>query len=711
MESDSTLAQRTLAGETECYRTLVERYKDAVYGVALSKTGSFADAEDLAQEAFLAAYESLPKLKTQAKFGSWLYGIALNKTRMHLRSQSLDARRAQPQTSNPPPADEIAARRETQAAIISALKSLPDASRETATLYYIDGYSQKDISKFTNRPLGTIKRRLHDARKKLRKELVAMVETELKSSRPKREFTDHVLRKISQVRVYASDKTMQSLLLTDSKKRSFVICVGNLEAQAIAPWLSGKVPSEPTDLHSALVATLNRFGRRIEEVVVGELKASTFYGTIKVKSGKRITEIDSRPSDAINLAVRAGTPIFVDKDVAEQCLIRRKDGKPAAPRTARQRVKLGRWPVPFKTLSEVLRAVGRNPENATARENLHRAASKFLPNPPRLVGDPRKMEQLKTWAERAKGTNLEAVATGLLGAVYAHWHGPRSPRAVVCLEAAHRLLPADNRIAWDLATSYSFAGRSSDAFRTLEEIDSKFLQSRRHHSNFRNLRVHPEYSRILGKPPRDPQGSFLYAQLGFAVLVAKPKEKPARKRTAKTPVKMRRATESLKVRAQDLLGCGALLSVERMLNVCKREETKPTLFLDTEEGRAAATPLHKLEPYFIQYALAPSSFPRPLTHTTVSNVLRATDVKLDAVVLLKRTRSGIDAAFVVSADGKQAVIPVDAAPGIAVAVVSKSPVLITQTLAEKLYVRGKSGRPLTLRGAMHKLRKGGPTSR
>jgi len=90
----------------------VERYKDAVYGVALSKAGSFADAEDLAQEIFLAAYESLPKLKLHAKFGSWLYGIALNKTRMHLRSQSLDARRAQPETPNPPPADEIAARRE-----------------------------------------------------------------------------------------------------------------------------------------------------------------------------------------------------------------------------------------------------------------------------------------------------------------------------------------------------------------------------------------------------------------------------------------------------------------------------------------------------------------------------------------------------------------------------------------------------------------------
>jgi len=687
----------------------VERYKDAVYGVALSKAGSFADAEDLAQEIFLAAYESLPKLKLHAKFGSWLYGIALNKTRMHLRSQSLDARRAQPETPNPPPADEIAARRETQAAIISALKSLPDASREAATLYYINGYSQKDISTFTNRPLGTIKRRLHDARKQLRKELVTMVETELKSSRPEREFTDRVLRKISQVRVYARDQTVQDVLLTDSQERSFVICIGTFEGDAIAPWLSGKAPSKPTDLHSALIATLGRFGRQIEGVVVGELKKSTFYATIKIRSGKAITEIDSRPSDAINFAVRAGASILVDKDVAEQCLIRRKDGKPAAPRTARQRVKLGRWPAPFTTLSEVLRALQKDPENATARSNLHRATSKFLPNPPRIAGDSRKMEQLKSWVERAKGTKLEGVAIGLLGAVYAHWRGPRSPQALDCLEAAHRLLPADNRIAWDLATSYSFAGRSTDAIRTLEEIDPKFLQPHRHHSNFRKLWAHPRYSRILGRPPRDPQGTFLCAQFGFPVLVGKPKGKPSRKRTAGKPAKLsiqlpRTSTARIRGLAR-AFPSHELLPVTSLAKPRPQEGANVVTFLEVNKNHAAAMPLRKMEPHFIDYALRPAAFWRPLTHTTVSNILRAADIKLEALALLERTRSGIDAAFVVSADGEQAVIPVDAVPGIAVAVVSKSPILITETLAEKLYVRGKSGRPLTLRGAMRKLGK------
>ncbi len=83
-EPDGVLVQRVLAGETDDFRVLVQRYQDAVFGVALSKTGSFADAEDIAQEAFLAAYESLARLKDDSRFGSWLYGITLNKVKRHL---------------------------------------------------------------------------------------------------------------------------------------------------------------------------------------------------------------------------------------------------------------------------------------------------------------------------------------------------------------------------------------------------------------------------------------------------------------------------------------------------------------------------------------------------------------------------------------------------------------------------------------------------
>ena len=110
-----------------------------VFGVALSKTRSLADAEDVAQETFLAAYESLDRLKDRARFGSWLYGIALNKVKLQLRRHRQRGRAlASARSTGPPvpPADESAARHELRDAVMAALARLSETNRETATLFY-----------------------------------------------------------------------------------------------------------------------------------------------------------------------------------------------------------------------------------------------------------------------------------------------------------------------------------------------------------------------------------------------------------------------------------------------------------------------------------------------------------------------------------------------------------------------------------------------
>ena len=66
---DSVLVQRVLSGQTQAFTPLVKKYKDAVFGVALSKTGSYADAEEIAQESFLAAFGSLARLRQPDAFG------------------------------------------------------------------------------------------------------------------------------------------------------------------------------------------------------------------------------------------------------------------------------------------------------------------------------------------------------------------------------------------------------------------------------------------------------------------------------------------------------------------------------------------------------------------------------------------------------------------------------------------------------------------
>ena len=77
--SDSDLVRKSLQGDLESFELLIERYQQAVYNIAYYKSRNYFDAEDLAQDIFLAAFKALPTLKDINKFSSWLFGIAYNR--------------------------------------------------------------------------------------------------------------------------------------------------------------------------------------------------------------------------------------------------------------------------------------------------------------------------------------------------------------------------------------------------------------------------------------------------------------------------------------------------------------------------------------------------------------------------------------------------------------------------------------------------------
>jgi len=83
--SDPELVRRTLQGDTTAFDTLVERYKQVVYGVCVSLLGDFALAQDLAQDAFLKAFQHMHRLAMPERFGNWLCIIARNECRLYLR--------------------------------------------------------------------------------------------------------------------------------------------------------------------------------------------------------------------------------------------------------------------------------------------------------------------------------------------------------------------------------------------------------------------------------------------------------------------------------------------------------------------------------------------------------------------------------------------------------------------------------------------------
>src|SRR6476620_7384496 len=83
--ADDRLLKRAQAGEVAAFEELVERHRDAVFGLALRMTRSQADAAEIAQETFLSAYQHLPDFRGEAAFGSWVHRIAANHALMRLR--------------------------------------------------------------------------------------------------------------------------------------------------------------------------------------------------------------------------------------------------------------------------------------------------------------------------------------------------------------------------------------------------------------------------------------------------------------------------------------------------------------------------------------------------------------------------------------------------------------------------------------------------
>src|SRR6059058_5604071 len=96
-ESDAVAVERTLAGDRDAFRVLVERHTHNVFRLAYRMTGNRQDAEEVVQEAFLRAYQKLGQFAARANFGTWVYRIAANYAidRMRQRKKE-DTRKLEP---------------------------------------------------------------------------------------------------------------------------------------------------------------------------------------------------------------------------------------------------------------------------------------------------------------------------------------------------------------------------------------------------------------------------------------------------------------------------------------------------------------------------------------------------------------------------------------------------------------------------------------
>ena len=205
MQEISTLiaranAERTARAEKQtAFAEIIQRFQDLAFGCAYAVLGDFHLAEDAAQEAFLSAWRNLDQLRTPAAFPGWFKRIVLTQCNRLTRGKQLDTVSLDAIFDAPAPdCDPFLAYEqiERQIRVYAAIRALPEHERMTTALYYIGDYAQKEIANFLEVPVSTVKKRLFDARKKLRQGMEDMVREALQEKRPSRNerFAETVTR-------------------------------------------------------------------------------------------------------------------------------------------------------------------------------------------------------------------------------------------------------------------------------------------------------------------------------------------------------------------------------------------------------------------------------------------------------------------------------------------------------------------------------------
>jgi RNA polymerase sigma-70 factor (ECF subfamily) len=179
---DAALIERCRAGDVAAFEPLVEKYRQRVWRLAYNILRDREDAWDVAQEAFIRAYQALPTFRGQSAFYTWLYRIVMNLAADRARSRGARGRafgtervpeedwdRVLPdQNPGDEAPDAAAARREQRRKIEQALDTLPEHHRRIVVLSDLEGLSYREIADTLAVPMGTVMSRLHNARKRLR---------------------------------------------------------------------------------------------------------------------------------------------------------------------------------------------------------------------------------------------------------------------------------------------------------------------------------------------------------------------------------------------------------------------------------------------------------------------------------------------------------------------------------------------------------------
>lgn len=323
-KSDTALIAAARGGDKVAFGELVERHLDGARRIAMQLVADHDVAWELTQDTVLQAWLSLDRLRQPEQFASWLRGIVRNLCRSYLRSQCpaalsiddlLDHEQAELLLGTDSVFDpyQVVETQELQAQVQAALTGLSPGNRAVTQLFYLEEQSVNEIAEQLAVSPNAVKGRLYQARQHLKTKLAAMaLDNQYRRRRRK-------MIKIAKIYALTNEVTENCVLhlLDTNSQRVLPIWVGVHEGGQIAAQLQGESPYRPMTFQ--FVATLlQQIGAQVEEVRVEALKEDTYYAVVKVQNGKKVYELDARPSDAIGLALHLNRPVWVADAVMAQ---------------------------------------------------------------------------------------------------------------------------------------------------------------------------------------------------------------------------------------------------------------------------------------------------------------------------------------------------------------------------------------------------------
>ena len=323
---DAALVDAARGGDKAAFAELLVRHRPLLLALCRRALGDPLLAEDAAQEATLQAMLCLDALRQPRRFGAWLAGSGLNVCRGWLRQSARNSwsweamqggvLRHEPADAQPGPA-EAAEATELRERVHHVVGGLPSGQRAAVLLFYLAGMTHAETAAQLGIEVGTVKTRLHKARRALKRQLWQVWEERGMTAQTGEAVEMRVIDVLRR-REDGDRLSMMMVVLEEADgPRRLTIWVGEAEGIALALALEKIAVPRPLT-YTFMAGVLEAGGGRLRDVRITRLADDAFYATATVDGPGGTNAVDARPSDALNLALVTGAPVRVEREVLDR---------------------------------------------------------------------------------------------------------------------------------------------------------------------------------------------------------------------------------------------------------------------------------------------------------------------------------------------------------------------------------------------------------